>query len=368
MKLRVGLVGLGESWEARHRPALNSLRDKFDVRAVCCEVAARADQAAREFDAEPMDGFRALSSRADIDAVLVLSPDWYGPLPLLAACEFGKAIYCAPALDIAQGQATTVRQRVEESGVAFMAEFPRRYAAATIRLKELIATRLGAPRLLFCHARRKGASLPKRRTKPGISRTTRDLMESVDWCRYAVGCDPTSVIGIQHNHSTLSPIPNNAAPNNAEDVDTENANSENANTENGEIKKVRSDYLMMSLDFSQPDCTGRGPLAHISCGSYLPESWSEALAFRPPAELQVCCQNGVAFIDLPSTLIWFDEAGRHHESLDADRPVGEQLLTQFHRAVTSLVRKTVDLEDAYRTLNIVLAARASFAQGERIFL
>ena len=32
------------------------------------------------------------------------------------------------------------------SGVAFMAEFPRRLFPATLRLKELIATRLGKPR------------------------------------------------------------------------------------------------------------------------------------------------------------------------------------------------------------------------------
>ena len=37
----------------------------------------------------------------------------------------------------------------------------------------------------------------------------------------------------------------------------------------------------------------------------------EAISFRPPAELQVVCERGVAFLDLPSTLIWFDCAGRH---------------------------------------------------------
>ena len=56
------------------------------------------------------------------------------------------------------------------------------------------------------------------------------------------------------------------------------------------------------------------------------------------------------------------------ESLDSERPVGEQLLTQFYRAVTSLVRKTSDLEDAYRALQIVLCATQSSRQGERVEL
>ncbi len=41
---------------------------------------------------------------------------------------------------------------------------------------------------------------------------------------------------------------------------------------------------------------------------------------------------------------------------------------QFHRAVTSLVRKTSDLEDAYRALQVVLAAQESGRTGDRVAL
>jgi predicted dehydrogenase len=129
-----------------------------------------------------------------------------------------------------------------------------------------------------------------------------------------------------------------------------------------------ADYQMMSLDFSPPGSVGKGPLAQISCSRYLRSSWPEAISFRPPAELQVCCERGVAFVDLPSTLVWFDEAGRHQESLGSERPVGEQMLMQFHRAVTSLVRKTGDLEDAYCALQVVLAAQESGRTGQRVVL
>ena len=47
MKLRVGLIGLGNNWETRHRPALRSLSDRFEVRAVCDQIALRAEQAAK---------------------------------------------------------------------------------------------------------------------------------------------------------------------------------------------------------------------------------------------------------------------------------------------------------------------------------
>ena len=336
MKLRIGLVGLGNAWDLRHRPALRAMSDRFDVRAVCEPVAHRAEIAARDFGADAVDGFRALAQREDIDAVLILSGQWFGALPILAACDAGKAVYCAAALDFDADQITLLKRRIEASGVAFMAEFPRRQAPATLRLMELIATRLGNPRLLFAHQRMPAEAHNGQRAEPTapVSRT-HDLVELVDWCRYMTGSEPTSVLGL--SHITQS------AP-------------------------EQIDYEMMSLDFPGPGGPGTRITAQISSGRYIPASWPEAVSFRPPAALQVACEHGIAFIDLPSTLIWFDKAGRHMESLDSERPVGEEMFSQFHRSVTSLVRNTSGLEDAYRAMLIVQAAQRSHAEGRRIAL
>jgi predicted dehydrogenase len=221
-----------------------------------------------------------------------------------------------------------------------MAELPRRHAPATVRLKELIATRLGMPRLLFCHRRiplSGGAAAAHPRDRASEAR---DLMELVDWCRYVVGADPTSVVSVRHA----------AAPGGETD-----------------------DYQMMSLDFTvgvdgaapQP---GNGPLAQISCGYYMPRQWEEAVGFRPPAALQVACERGIAFVDLPASLVWFDAAGRQQESLESDRPVGEQMLLQFHRKVTSLVRAVSGLDDSLAAMRIVQAATTSQAEGRRVFV
>ena len=336
MKLKVGLIGLGDQWETRHRPALFALSDRFEVRAICCEVAQKGEKAANEFGAVALDGFRAMICRDDIEAVLVLAPDWVGPLPILAACEAGKAVYSSVALDIAADQVSQIRQRVQESGVAFMAELPRRHAAATLRLKELIVTRLGQPTQMFCHERfttqqqtshlRRGEYCPL---------TWRSMMEQVDWCCYLVGRDPTSVVSTQHN-----PV----------------------------VNGLSSFYQSLNLQF---DVEGNDHLtanAQVSVGYYIPENWKEALSFRRPASIQICCENGVAFIDLPSTLVWFDDAGQHNESLDADRPVGEQMLLHFHRSVTSLIRNHADLADAYRALKIVIGANKSAKESRKIDL
>ena len=116
MKIKVGVIGLGSQWDTRHGPALRSLADRFEVRAVFDEVSQRARCAAAEFGAAATDGFRSLAFRDDIDAVLVLSRTWAGPLPLAAACSAGKAIYCVSALDFDVDQARQLKERVNDAG------------------------------------------------------------------------------------------------------------------------------------------------------------------------------------------------------------------------------------------------------------
>ena len=333
MKLRVGLVGLGDNWQNRHRPALLALSDRFEVKAICCEIAKRSEQAAKEFNAVPMDGFRAMVERSDIDAVLTLSPDWVGPLPMLAACEAGKAVFSSAALDIAPDQVDDVRRRVDQSGVAFMAELPKRYAPATLRLRELIATRLGPPRLMFCHERMPAEAQSNRlRRGEYCPLVWRHLMESIDWCSYIVGRPPSSVCSALHEEHT-----------DQRDVF----------------------YQMLNLEFVAESTDQSPVMSQMSVGHYIPERWSDALAYRRPASIQICCERGVAFVDLPSTVIWFDDAGQHTESLEMDMPVGEQMLSLFYRAVTSLVRRSTDLIDTYRAMRVVIAANESVATGQR---
>lgn len=336
MKVRVGLVGLGEGWEERHLPALRALADRFEVRAVCDQVGHRAQLAAALFAAQTVDGFHALAAREDVDALLLLAPQWYGPLPILAACRHRKAVYCAQGVCFEPDQAEAIRKCVETSGVVFMAELPRRHSSATLRLKELIATRLGPPRLVFCHHRMPSGNA---RSHPAGSAAElailHEMVELVDWCRYVVGKEAHGVSGVLHGAGDPS----------------------------------EADYLMMTLDFSEEgSAPGTGPIAQISCGRYIPRGWHEAIAYRPLAGLQVCCEHGIAFVDLPSTVVWFDDAGRHQESLESERPASERLLAQFHRAIGGSGRKASDLEDACRAIEIVQQAERSFRQGRRMAL
>lgn len=336
VKLRVGLIGLQDAWEQRYRSALLALVDRFEVRAVCDEVPRRAQVAATEFGAVAVDGYQTLLRREDIDAVLIFSTGWYGTLPVAAACEHRAAIYYAPGLDLGAEEAASIQRRVEASGVALLAELRRRHCPATVRLKELIATTLGPPQLLFCHRRvpLPAATEPPFCTRPRSS-VARELVELVDWCAYVVGSRPRRVTGVMHG------------------VDDRTA---------------EPDYFAMSLDFSEGLQSGAGPVAQVSCGRYFPQRWAEAISYRPLAAMQISCQHGIAFLDFPSTLVWFDEAGRRQESLESEPPEGEQHLIRFHRAATSQLADFSDLDAIGRGWSIVDRAIQSHRQGRRLEL
>ena len=316
----------------RYLPALRLLQDRFDVRAVFSTVSKLSENTAAEFQADPVDGYRCLVERCDIDAVMVLKPCWLGWLPALAACDAGKAVYWAGGLDFDPNAKRSVRDSIEKSGVSFMAELPRRFSPATLRLKELIATRLGAPKLVFAHRRMLSSPAPGASQGKTVVSPQNDLVELIDWCRYVVGRNPRAV------------------------------SSSHYGTEQSD------EYRCLSLEFPGEESKEMLPpvRAQVSCGNYLSSQWQEAASFRPPAALQVCCQRGVAFIDLPASLVWFDEAGRHVESLETESPVGQQLLSQFHRTVTSLVRSLGSLDDAFRAASILAAAKQSETEGRVI--
>lgn len=331
MKLRIGLIGLGDLWQTRYRPALRMLDDRFDVRAVYSTISKLAESTAAEFQADPMDGYRSLVCRCDIDAVMILKQCWLGWLPALAACDAGKAVYWAAGLDFDPCRGREVRQAIEQSGVSFMAELPRRFAPATLRLKELIATHLGPPTLIRVHRQ---SVCDERSSHPGPTacRTEdSELVELVDWCRYVMGQTPRAVSSVCQEDAFQS--------------------------------------LILQYDCkTKSGGADREAIAEIATDVTLPSRWKEAATFRSPAAMKVHCERGVAFVDLPNSLVWFDDAGRHVESLETESPIGERMLRQFHRNVTSLVRDLGGLVDAYEAAAVVQAARESHDLGRKVDL
>ena len=153
LRLRVGVIGLGRLWETRHKPSLARLEDRFRVTAVYDPVYRRAELEAAQIGCAACEGLSALIERPDVDVIYILSRQWFGLHPIGLACAAAKAVYCALPLAADLDELESLATTVEQSGIVFMPEFARRCYPATLRLKELLATQLGPPRLVVGHSR-----------------------------------------------------------------------------------------------------------------------------------------------------------------------------------------------------------------------
>ena len=75
------------------------------------------------------------------------------------------------------------------------------------------------------------------------------------------------------------------------------------------------------------------------------------------------CERGSPLSTLPSTLVWFDGAGRHMESLDSERPVGERLRRSL-TAVTELCMQDQRSGRRHRALVTLAAAESLRKMGD----
>ena len=298
-RVRLGVVGLGRLWEARHKPALGRLRDRFEVVCLYDQVARRAAIEARQIGCRTSDSLVELVTGREIDAVYVLSPQWFGWHAVELAVEHDRPVYCAlpPAAhgpDLERASA-----RLAQTGSVFVPELPRRVYPATLRLRELIETRLGRPRLVVGQSRLYGYD---RYGEPG---PTTQLAQTalvidpggnlIDWCRFVFGEEPQQ---IERTAASLLPT-------------TESA--------------WGPDHESLSLRFPG------GGVAHLWMGRYHQAAWGEASRFLPGPGFQVYAERGAAWLEMPDRIQWSDEQGVHEERLAMDPTVGERLNEQFRR-------------------------------------
>ncbi len=336
-RLRVGVIGLGRLWEARHKPALARLADRFEVVAVYDQSALRAALEARQLGCTACEGLTELIGRSDVDVVSVLTEQWFGLHPVELACQFGKPVYCAlpPAADPEGFEA--VAGAIRSSGLPFMPELARRFYPATERLRELLDGPLGPPRLITGHARLFGFD---RYSDPGPSTQLAPVSlmvdpggNLVDWCRFLFRAEP---VAVQASGTTVLP---GAAP-----------------------ECAGPDFASLTLEFPA------GGLAQIQISRYHRAAWGEASRILPAPGFQVLTERGAAWVELPDRVQWSSPEGRHDERLPMEPTVGERLCDQFGRFVRGEAEPATSLDDALAVARLVRRLGQSQRDGSRIVL
>ncbi len=332
VRLRVGVVGLGRLWETRHKPSLARMEDRFRVTAVYDQVCRRAEIEAAQIGCAACEGLSALVERPDVNVIYLLSRQWFGLYPIALACAAGKPVYCALPLADDLSELETLVELVEASGIVFMPEFARRCYPATLRLKELLATELGAPRLVVGHSRLYGFdryALPGPTTQIAPAPLLIDPGSYLlDWCGFIFQSIPEAVQGVR-----CRVIPG-------------------ANAADQE-----SDFETFVARFA------RGATAHISFGLYHRACWGDATRFLPPPGFQVYAERGVASLEMPERIQWSGASGTKDERLPLEPTVGDVLNDHFHRLVRGHQSLAPTIRDALMIGRLVRDVRRSQIEG-----
>ncbi|WP_435006273.1 Gfo/Idh/MocA family protein [Tundrisphaera lichenicola] len=332
-RLKVGVVGLGRLWEARHKPALAKLKDRFQVTAVYDQVARRAELESVQFGCTAVDGLIELFERPDVEAIYLLTPQWFGLYPIEAACATGKPIYCALPMICGREELDRLDHLVRSSGVVFMPEFARRFYPTTMRLKQLLATKLGAPRLVIGLGRLFGFD---RYGQPGPSTQLAPATLLVDpgtylldWCRFVFGSEPRSVQGWG---GTIFPDPESVGP----------------------------DFETCLMEFEG------GATAQLSVARYHRSLWGDANRFLPQPGVQVFAERGVAWLEMPDRIQWTDADGIHEERLPLEPTVGELLNDHFYQMVRGEGSLAPTWNDSIAVARLLGAIRRSGLEGQKV--
>src|SRR5689334_21945707 len=134
--LRVGVIGLGGRWQRRYKPALNALKRHFEVRALCDQVQHRAEREARLLGCDAVMSVNSLIQSEDIEAVLLLEPQWYGLWPVEQLCRKGKPVYCGYSLEYDDAHADALLEQARACGLPVLVEMLPRAAPVADRLRD----------------------------------------------------------------------------------------------------------------------------------------------------------------------------------------------------------------------------------------
>jgi predicted dehydrogenase len=145
----VGVIGLGRRWQ-RYQPALQALHGQLEVRAVCDQVHALAEQTARQLGCVAAAGPLDLVEREDVEAVLLFDRQWYGLWPVFQASRLGKPVFCPSVLLAREEALPALRERVRSTGLPVLPGNPLVLHPHLGRLRGLLEEQLGRPRLLRC--------------------------------------------------------------------------------------------------------------------------------------------------------------------------------------------------------------------------
>ena len=170
------------------------------LQVVCDMDAGRAAKVAGAYGADVASDPEAVIARADVDAVIIASPDFtHAPLSL-ACIRAGKRVMCEKPLSQSSAECLTVIEAEQAAGARFVQlGFMRRYDEAYVQLKAALdAGRLG--RALMMHNFHRNVATPAS-DFTGAMAITNSAPHEFDVVRHVLGTEYATISATQPKRS-----------------------------------------------------------------------------------------------------------------------------------------------------------------------
>lgn len=206
MTVRIAVIGAG-LMGADHARIVAEDMPGATLHVVCDMDAARARRVADALDAaDAGTDPEAVIARADVDAVIVASPDFtHAPLSL-ACIRAGKRVLCEKPLSQSPEECLTVMQAEQAAGARFVqVGFMRRYDQAYAEMRAALTEgRLG--RALLMHNFHRNVATPAA-DFTGAMAITNSAPHEFDVVRHVLGCEYVSISAWQPRRSDARVAP-----------------------------------------------------------------------------------------------------------------------------------------------------------------
>ncbi len=200
MTVRLAVIGAGLMGADHARIVAEDLPGA-QLQVICDRDEARARHVANELGAQDVASDpEAVIARADVDAVIIASPD-FTHTPLSLACiRAGKRVLCEKPLSQSPAECLTVMQAEKSAGARFVQlGFMRRYDQAYVEMRAALTSgRLG--RALMMHNFHRNVSTPAA-DFTGAMAITNSAPHEFDVVRHVLGCEYATIAAWQPKRS-----------------------------------------------------------------------------------------------------------------------------------------------------------------------
>ena len=136
-KIKVGIIGAGGITQAAHIPSLKKT-EGVEITAIADINKEKVEYVGEKFEIKNTFTEWEKLIKADIDAVVICSPNALHAEQSIKAMESGKDVLCEKPVCLKSEEAEKIFRVAERTGRIFMAAFPRRFSGEAKVLKPMI--------------------------------------------------------------------------------------------------------------------------------------------------------------------------------------------------------------------------------------